>query len=83
MIDILKKYLESARYLNHIKYKQYCEPIYKALDNFLVSTYSALNNKNIEQYVIKESMQSKTAKPTTGKIGLITLQEGEGDKWTI
>lgn len=83
MIDILKKYLGSTQYLNHKKYKKYCEPIYKILDNFLVSTYNTLNNKNIEQYVVKESMHSKTANLTTGKIGLITLQEGTKDRWII
>lgn len=83
MINILAKYLNSTQYLNHKKYKKYCEPIYKALDNFLVSTYNALNNKNIEQYAVKESMHTKTAKLTTGKIGLITLQEGTKDQWTI
>lgn len=83
MIDILAKYLNSIQYLNHKKYKKYCKPIYKALDNFLVSTYNALNNKNIEQYAVKESIHTKTAKLTTEKIGLITLQEGTKDQWTI
>ena len=83
MIDILKKYLASPQYLYYQNYKIYYKPIYKALDDFLVRTYNALNNKNIEQYAVKESIHTKTAKLTTGKIGLITLQEGTKDQWTI
>ena len=83
MIDILKKYLASPQYLDYQNYKIYYKPIYKALDDFLVSTYNDLNNKNLEQYEVKKSAQGKTAHLTAGKIGSIEPQKGIKDEWII